>query len=207
MPPTSEGLPSEKPLERFLNPNVPPPTPPAHEPIPETIGVGEERSDGSIQESVKNKRRPILRSYVPSPNESDPESPTESHDEESLGRDPTDEGGVHRVLEYEIACGRVPKEMPHWNPGYDVESRDAAGNIVRYIEVKSLSGYWKNTYAVLSRPQFEKALALGDIFWLYVVERAQSDDFRIHRIQNPALKANHFMFDDGWRATAELPSS
>jgi hypothetical protein len=97
--------------------------------------------------------------------------------------------------------------MPHWNPGYDVESRDAAGNIVRYIEVKSLSGYWKNTYAVLSRPQFEKALALGDIFWLYVVERAQSDDFRIHRIQNPALKANHFMFDDGWRATAELPSS
>jgi len=93
--------------------------------------------------------------------------------------------------------------MPHKNPGYDIESRDASGKVIRYIEVKSLSGRWRNTYAVLSRPQFDKAIDLGDAFWLYVVENAESDQFAIHPIQNPALKANRFMFDDGWRATSE----
>ena len=97
--------------------------------------------------------------------------------------------------------------MPHNNRGYDVESRDAAGTIVRYIEVKSFTGQWNRTYAVLSRSQFDKANECGDAFWLYVVERAETDSFDIHRIPNPALKASHFMFDDGWRATAEPPAS
>ena len=93
--------------------------------------------------------------------------------------------------------------MPHKNPGYDIDSRDANGNVVRYIEVKSFSGRWNNTYAVLSRPQFNKANELGNVFWLYVVERAESEDFQIHRIQNPPLNANYFMFDSGWRTLAE----
>jgi len=118
-----------------------------------------------------------------------------------------DEAGIRRVLEYETQCGRIPKEMPHKNPGFDIESRDASGNIVRYIEVKSFSGKWRDTYAVLSRPQFNKASGFGDAFWLYVVERAQSSDFEIYRIQSPALRANHFMFDDGWLALSEQPSS
>ncbi|SHG32379.1 protein of unknown function [Desulfacinum infernum DSM 9756] len=82
-------------------------------------------------------------------------------------------------------------------------TRDSDGRVVRYIEVKSMSGPWTDTYAVLSRPQFEAARKFGEAFWLYVVERAQTDDFRIHRIQNPIGRANHFMFDDGWRVTAE----
>jgi hypothetical protein len=106
-------------------------------------------------------------------------------------------------MEYERAAGRQPKEMPPKNPGYDIESRNNSGAVSRYIEVKSFSGRWSSTYAVLSRPQFEKAREIGDRFWLYVVERAESDDFQIHRVQGPALKANRFMFDDGWRAMAE----
>jgi hypothetical protein len=93
--------------------------------------------------------------------------------------------------------------MPHENPGYDIESRDASGKVVRYIEVKSFSGDWRSTYAVLSQQQFTKARRLGDLFWLYVVENAVSDSFAIYRIQNPALRANHFMFDDGWHALDE----
>ena len=83
------------------------------------------------------------------------------------------------------------------------ELYDNSGVVSRYIEVKSMSGRWNNTYGVLSRPQFEKAREIGDRFWLYVVERAESDDFQVHRVQGVALKANRFMFDDGWRAMAE----
>jgi hypothetical protein len=153
--------------------------------------------------SAKKKGRPVLRSYIPSPSSSD----SSDDAKEGESRLPIDVAGVGRVLEYETMCGRTPKEMPHNNPGYDVESRDTSGKLLRYIEIKSLSGQWSNTFAVLSRPQFDKANDLRESFWLYVVERAQRDDFEIHRIQNPALKANHFMFDDGWRATAELAPS
>jgi hypothetical protein len=106
-------------------------------------------------------------------------------------------------MQYELEAERTPREMPHNNPGYDVESRDGSGQIVRYIEVKSFSGRWEDTFADLSRTQFETANNLGELFWLYVVERAESDDYEIYRIQNPVLKANHFMFDDGWRSLAE----
>jgi hypothetical protein len=93
--------------------------------------------------------------------------------------------------------------MPHKNPGYDVESRSDSGNILRHIEVKSFSGDWSDTYADLSRTQFDTGSKHIGSFWLYVVERAEMDDFKIYRIQNPPLKANHFMFDDGWRVLAE----
>jgi hypothetical protein len=107
-------------------------------------------------------------------------------------------------MDYEQTAGRAPKEMPHKNPGYDIESRDADGNIVRYIEVKSLSGAWHSNYAVLSNRQFAYGLEHTERFWLYVVEHAERDDFRIFRIPNPPCRANKFMFDDGWQALAEV---
>jgi hypothetical protein len=144
----------------------------------------------------------VLRSYVSSRDRSDSDA-VDGGEGNDRGRSPIDEAGVRRVLEYEVGLGRIPKEMPHKNPGYDIESCDSSGRIVRYIEVKSFSGRWSNTYAVLSRPQFNKANDIGDLFWLYVVECAEADEFCIYCIQNPPMKANHFMFDDGWRAMAE----
>jgi hypothetical protein len=144
--------------------------------------------------------RPVLRSYLPSP-QSDTSGVGDAIG--STGRSSVDEAGVRRVMQYELEAERTPREMPHNNPGYDVESRDGSGQIVRYIEVKSFSGRWEDTFADLSRTQFETANNLGELFWLYVVERAESDDYEIYRIQNPVLKANHFMFDDGWRSLAE----
>ncbi|MER3448037.1 MAG: hypothetical protein C4291_14950 [Candidatus Dadabacteria bacterium] len=121
----------------------------------------------------------------------------------SSTRDDVARAGVARVLEYERSRGRYPKEMTHFNEGYDVESTDASGNTVRYIEVKSLAGDWPDTAARLTRPQFEMAEEKGELYWLYVVERAQRDDFRIYRICNPARQANEFLFDDGWKALSE----
>jgi len=194
------GSPDEV-IRQFPGPQAPPPMPPVLR--TDQVGTRAASSAGRGPEPTRQKARPVLRSYVPSPETSDSTSPGRENEVDGESRSRIDQAGLRRVLEYETRCGRTPHEMPHQNPGYDVESCDAAGRVDRYIEVKSFSGLWTNTYAVLSRPQFDKANEVAESFWLYVVERAESDDFRIHRIQNPALKANHFMFDDGWRAIAE----
>ena len=195
-PPMSPG----QAVETILGPGAPQPgllpCETTAEAIPRAVSGRGQKQKG---ETKKNKR-PVLRSYIPSP-DAEPETTGQTGDAE--GRSPVDVAGVGRVLDYEKICGRIPKEMPHKNPGYDIQSRNAEGRISRYIEVKSLSGPWNSTYAVLSKPQFDAAKRLGDAFWLYVVDRAQTDSFTIHRIQNPAQRANHFMFDDGWRVTAE----
>ncbi len=47
----------------------------------------------------------------------------------------TDRRAVDAVLASEIALGRRPQEMPHNNPGYDIQSRTGDGHLV-FIEVK-----------------------------------------------------------------------
>jgi len=93
--------------------------------------------------------------------------------------------------------------MPHTNPGYDVESKNQAGEIERFIELKSSPGDWDRKGAALTRTQFEKAVEEGDKFWLYVVERAEGENFNIIRIQNPGRLVNQFFYDDGWREVGE----
>jgi hypothetical protein len=146
------------------------------------------------------KRKNILRSIVY------PEGALTGEDEEDPDkaehRSQVDEAGIRCVVEYEKKQGRFPRVMPHKNPGYDIESKDKWGDIERYIEVKSLSDQWIIGNAVLSKTQFDKATELDDRFWLYVVERAEAGDARLHRIQNPANRVDQFVFDDHWMALA-----
>lgn len=58
----------------------------------------------------------------------------------------------------------------------------------------------------LSHTQFETAREHGDDYWLYVVERAGTDEPRILRIQDPAGKARTFTLDHGWLGVAETDS-
>lgn len=194
---TMGTLSPEEAVKQILGPNAPPPTPGISDP---TLGVQGSHRGTPPKGTSTTKGRPVLRSYIPSPNGTPHESP---ESQGTQGRSPVDVAGVSRVMEYERSAARQPTEMPSNNKGYDIESRDATGALLRYIEVKSFSGDWDSTYADLSHDQFEKANHEREKFWLYVVERAQKEDYHIHRIQNPAGKANHFMFDDGWRATAE----
>jgi hypothetical protein len=128
--------------------------------------------------------------------------------EESLGdasrRESVDRAGVLRVLAFERSCGRTPEEQDHGNPGFDVVSRDTAGNIVRRIEIKSTGSAWEDFSIAMSRTQLEENRERGAEFWLYVVENAEDDDaFRIHRIQDPWAQASKFAFDPGWQAVSE----
>ncbi len=143
-----------------------------------------------------------LRSYVirhPSP----PEGPPDS--ESSARRDALAGAGIAKVVAFELGYQRQPEVKPLHHKGYDIESRDAAGEILRYIEVKSISGLWDVRGVGVTHPEFEKAQQLGDKFWLYVVERAEQQEARIYRIQDPARTVDQFMYDDGWREAAESP--
>jgi hypothetical protein len=115
-----------------------------------------------------------------------------------------DGAGVARVLAFERLCGRAPEEQDHSNPGFDVISRGHSGEILRWIEVKSLRGPWNERGVFLSRTQMAFSQERGQQFWLYVVEFAEDDDaFRIHRIQDPWSQASRFGIDNGWQGVAE----
>lgn len=141
-----------------------------------------------------------LASYVSfGESEKDPDKGDESEQSTLI-----DQAGVGRVLDYERSCGRYPEEQSHTNPGFDVLSRDAHGDVVRRIEIKSIGGPWTDRGVLLSAVQFNDARTHGDVYWLYVVEHARDDDaFVIHRISNPAGQVTNFGFDKGWQAVAE----
>jgi len=115
-----------------------------------------------------------------------------------------DRAGIDLVLDFEREAGRTPKEMPHQHPGYDIKSFDEYGVVARYIEVKSTADDWGQRGVGLTHTQFEKAQELGKHYWLYVVERAESDDAQVYPVQDPANMVNRFYYDDGWRAVALL---
>jgi Protein NO VEIN, C-terminal len=158
-----------------------------------------QRPIGVSEEGRPGRTSGRLRTYVePDGRDGDIEA---GHEPEDHRRE-VDHAGISHVERFEREAGRDPEVMPPNNPGYDVVSRGAVGEIVRYIEVKSLGGRWALQGAGLSRRQFETARELGSRFWMYVVEHALSDDAKVWAIQNPAVRANQFLFDEGWRALA-----
>ena len=146
-------------------------------------------------------RQTRLRSYVVETDEDEGDQGTVGDEAPDLS--PIDMAGVARVLEHERRCGREPREMAHSNAGFDVESFDKRDDLVRRIEIKSTGGQWSIAGVMLSRRQHAQAVEDGDLFWLYVVENAQDDDYKIYRIQNPASRIDYFGFDGGWKDVAE----
>ena len=118
--------------------------------------------------------------------------------EQSAGRRKIELAGMACVQVHETEAGRVVRIMPVNHPGYDLEAGDSNGIVFRDIEVKSLAGAWGSDGIGLTSTEFSKAQELGERYWLYVVEFADTDEAKIHRIPNPAGKANRFYFDCGW---------
>jgi hypothetical protein len=139
-----------------------------------------------------------------------------SHQDESEGRETKgyatrdqeaiekiEEMAIERVMQYEKKEGRSPERKPRNYPGYDIESRDASGNI-RYIEVKGLADDWGTRGIALTDKQFQTAQEKKDQYWLYIVERATQEKYKIYRIHDPANKVNQFFYDDSWKQVAEV---
>ncbi|HUY50596.1 MAG TPA: DUF3883 domain-containing protein [Streptosporangiaceae bacterium] len=162
-------------------------------------GASERKKAGSADPRTGRQTR--LRSYVVETDENEGDRGTVGDEAPDLS--PIDMAGVARVLEHERKCGREPREMAHSNAGFDVGSFDKRRELVRRIEVKSTGGQWSIAGVMLSRRQHHQAVEDGDLFWLYVVENAQDDDYKIYRIQNPASRIDYFGFDGGWKDVAE----
>ncbi len=102
-----------------------------------------------------------------------------------------------------IALEPSLRRTPDGNPGFDLYETDAAGKLIRWVEVKSMTGSLADRPVGLSRKQFDCAREHGAAYWLYVVEHATSaDQARILRIQGPVTHARTFTFDQGWAEIA-----
>jgi len=133
----------------------------------------------------------------------DAEPKTLTSTDQSDANRQVEEAGVRLVKAWEEAAGRTVRVMPTGHPGYDIESQNPDGVIERYIEVKSLSGAWGQDGVGLTSTEFQRARELSGSYWLYVVQKALTNDYQIYRIQDPAGKANWFYFDHGWSQAAD----
>ncbi len=75
---------------------------------------------------------------------------------------------VDAVLEAERAAGREPREMPHLNPGYDIESRDPVTGRLLFIEVKGRTS--GATTVTLTRTEILTSLNRPETWFLALVE-------------------------------------
>jgi hypothetical protein len=115
-----------------------------------------------------------------------------------------EEKAVSLITDVEPGLHRTPVD----NPGYDLFEASEEGHMVRWVEVKAMTGDLHGRPVGLSRTQFEWAREHGDAYWLYVVEHADSPSAaHIVQIQDPAGKARTFTFDHGWLSVAQLSDS
>ncbi len=221
-PGAPSGLTPAAAIDQILGPGVAPPTPPPTQlDKPDTLSSGDSRDigegtsrtqGGGTQRgqhtrqatSHQRRRRGRLRSYVVQDEES-VDNPPDS--EAAKQRSALDAAGIAKVVEFEEAASRHPDVMPPMHPGYDIESKNGDGDVLRFIEVKSLSGDWGSDGVGLTKTQFEKAWEIGDRYWLYVVEQADKINARISCVPDPARRVDQFLFDDGWREAAEQLAS
>ncbi|MFO7976728.1 MAG: DUF3883 domain-containing protein, partial [Candidatus Hydrogenedentota bacterium] len=110
--------------------------------------------------------------------------------QEAIDRDRVDRLAVDAVMATERRLGRKPMEMPHQNPGYDIESRvpDEPGRLL-FIEVKGkVKG--RETVAA-SKTQILTALNKPDDFILAIVE-IDGDATAVKYVRQPFGRAPDF---------------
>ena len=106
---------------------------------------------------------------------------------------------------WDLIAGREPRLQPTQpgNHGYDLYETDETGEIVRWVEVKSMRGGWDAGPVGLSHRQFGLAREKREAYWLYVVEYAgDAERASLVRIRDPAGRDSDYLFDDGWRGAA-----
>lgn len=128
--------------------------------------------------------------------------PDDSHDNDGVDQETRmkiEAKAIDLIIRQEPTLNRTPEG----NPGFDLFETDSNGELLRWIEVKAMTGTLEDRPVGLSHTQFNYAREKGDSYWLYVVERATDPvHARVLRIKNPAAKAQTFTFDHGWREIA-----
>lgn len=94
------------------------------------------------------------------------------------------------------------QKAPTNNKGFDIYEKDASGQTIRYIEVKTLTGQWGQGGVGITEHQLDFAQKQKDKWWLFVVENINTNNTKVYQFKNPILEANRFMFDNSWKQLA-----
>ena len=128
-----------------------------------------------------------------------------SHKEEQKTKKETEIGnkGESYVMEHEnkfllSEANHLEKATTN-NKGFDIWEKDSNENIVRYIEVKTLTGNWGDGGVGITGRQLEFAQREKEKWWLFVVENINTGNTQVYQFQNPVLEANTFRFDSSWK--------
>ena len=142
-----------------------------------------------------------FRSYIAvSSDEPNEESSGLSHEE----RLRLEDRAIDLIISEEPDLQRTPTN----NPGFDLMEVADGGEIVRFIEVKAMSGTLQNRSATLTKKQFECAQQERDSYWLYIVENAgDPQSANIVKINDLAGWAKTFTFDHGWKEVSQEAKS
>lgn len=185
----------------------PPPTAPGQPPaFPTPHFTGGPRKPGSSRPPLGRKARRTrsgrLLSYAEGP--PDPNRPPpDGGQEQAEVRDAVGKAAVAYAMATLEKRWMSLTEMPHYNPGYDLLARDAAGE-EDFIEVKGQGGAWTQEGVALTPTELLMAQKKGERYWLCVVEFAQDEKRRqLSLVKNPFGQAQQFRFDVGWKAAAE----
>lgn len=114
--------------------------------------------------------------------------------------------GEEYILEhstkYLLSQSNKFEKAPTNNKGFDIQEVDSHGDIVRYIELKTLTGVWGEGGVGVTKPQLEFAQK-HDNWWLFVVENINTQNTSVHVFKNPVKQANRYMFDHSWKQLSE----
>ena len=105
-------------------------------------------------------------------------------------RERIDKLAVAAVMRAERRLGREPREMPHQNPGYDIESRDPKDNRLLFIEVKGKTT--DATTVTVSKTQIFTSLNKPEDFILAIVEIEDDTPKEPRYIRQPFQKEPDF---------------
>jgi hypothetical protein len=109
-----------------------------------------------------------------------------------------------KAIEFILSCEPNWSRTPTHNPGFDLYQGDGLDKATKWCEVKAMTAGLSDRPVGLSHTQFGCAKMRGSAYWLYVVERANTDNPRLIRIQDPAGKAKTYTFDYGWLEVASM---
>lgn len=109
---------------------------------------------------------------------------------------------LERSTNYLLSKSNKFEKAPKNQKGYDILEIDSNGEIIRYIEVKTLTGRWGDGGVAVTESQLEFAQAY-DNWWLFVVENINTQNTTVHIFENPVHQANRFMFDHSWKQLSE----
>ncbi len=142
-----------------------------------------------------NDRKPV---YVGKEKEVDPNKQQEKKERAiEIGN-----RGENYILEhaskYTLSTSNKFEKAQTNNKGYDILEIDSNGEIVRYIEVKTLTGRWGEGGVAVTESQMKFAQE-HENWWLFIVEGINTESIKVYTLENPVSQANRYMFDSSWK--------